>query len=96
MTSPSSLSLADALRVFRAGANIREAMSPERFEAWTEDQPGLRAFGGRLAILHAKGEAAMTPLEHAISYARQGWPVFPCDPATKKPLTEHGHKDATH
>ena len=37
----------------------------------------------------------MTPLEHAISYARQGWPVFPCDPATKKPLTEHGHKDAT-
>lgn len=37
----------------------------------------------------------MTPLELALSYAAQGWPVFPCDPATKRPLTAHGFKDAT-
>ena len=31
----------------------------------------------------------------ALGYARQGWPVFPCDPKSKKPLVprdkdEHG------
>jgi hypothetical protein len=37
----------------------------------------------------------MTLLESALQYARRGWPVFPCDPTTKKPLTRHGLKDAT-
>ncbi len=37
----------------------------------------------------------MTLLQHALEYARRGWPVFPCDPTTKKPLTRHGLKDAT-
>jgi putative DNA primase/helicase len=31
---------------------------------------------------------------HAISYARRGWPVFPCR-ITKRPYTQHGFKDAT-
>jgi hypothetical protein len=31
----------------------------------------------------------------ALSYARDGWPVFPCDPATKRPLTANGFKDAS-
>lgn len=37
-----------------------------------------------------------TMLDHALDYAREhSWPVFPCDPATKRPLTDHGFKDAS-
>lgn len=28
----------------------------------------------------------MSMLEHAFAYAERGWPVFPCDPATKRPI----------
>lgn len=31
----------------------------------------------------------------ALSYAEQGFPVFPCQPGSKKPLTPHGFKEAT-
>jgi Bifunctional DNA primase/polymerase, N-terminal len=31
----------------------------------------------------------------ALSYARRGWPVFPCQPGQKIPATAHGHLDAT-
>ncbi|MBX3316441.1 MAG: bifunctional DNA primase/polymerase [Phycisphaeraceae bacterium] len=34
-------------------------------------------------------------LDEALAYARAGYPVFPVDPETKKPFTEHGFKDAT-
>lgn len=34
-------------------------------------------------------------LAAALSYARHGWPVFPCRPYGKKPYTAHGVKDAT-
>ena len=34
-------------------------------------------------------------LDRALEYAARGWGVFPCDPATKRPLTRHGLKDAT-
>ncbi len=34
-------------------------------------------------------------LEWALKYARRGWPVFPCERRGKKPLTEHGLKDAS-
>ncbi|HOX06413.1 MAG TPA: bifunctional DNA primase/polymerase, partial [Planctomycetota bacterium] len=34
-------------------------------------------------------------LSAAIHYAELGYPVFPCVPGTKRPLTEHGFKDAT-
>jgi hypothetical protein len=34
-------------------------------------------------------------LEAALGYAQRGWPVLPCKPRGKVPLTEHGCKDAT-
>lgn len=35
-------------------------------------------------------------LDAALGYARDaGWPVFPCRPSNKGPLTPNGHKDAT-
>jgi hypothetical protein len=34
-------------------------------------------------------------LEAALRYAELGYPVFPCIPGTKTPLTEHGFQDAT-
>lgn len=40
----------------------------------------------------------MTPLNAALRYADFGWPVFPCQwqgQGRKRPLTEHGLKDAT-
>ena len=34
-------------------------------------------------------------LRHALTYARRGWPVFPCRPGEKLPATRHGYRDAT-
>ena len=34
-------------------------------------------------------------LDAAIEYASQGFPVFPCRPGGKEPLTARGFKDAT-
>ncbi len=36
-----------------------------------------------------------TFIQSALQYARQGFPVFPCRPSEKRPLTPHGFKDAT-
>ena len=34
-------------------------------------------------------------LAAALRYAAAGWPVFPCKPGSKQPLTAHGFKDAS-
>src|SRR3954447_13294338 len=34
-------------------------------------------------------------LRPALAYAKSGVPVFPCNPATKSPLTANGFHDAT-
>jgi hypothetical protein len=34
-------------------------------------------------------------LRQALTYARRGWPVFPCLPGEKIPATAHGFRDAT-
>lgn len=33
--------------------------------------------------------------DRALDYARRGWPVFPCRPGGKEPLTRHGFRDAS-
>jgi hypothetical protein len=50
--------------------------------------------GGLLTdIFISDGQSQM--IELALSYAGDGFPVFPCCPATKKPLSHHGFHDAT-
>ena len=34
-------------------------------------------------------------VEHALAYARHGWPVFPCQPGGKQPAIRHGFHEAT-
>ena len=34
-------------------------------------------------------------LGQALAHARRGWPVFPCLPGQKIPVTAHGYQDAT-
>lgn len=34
-------------------------------------------------------------MQEALRYAGLGSPIFPCDPATKRPLVKHGFKSAT-
>lgn len=40
-------------------------------------------------------DEAVTLCDAALSYARNGWPVFPLVEGKKKPLTRHGSHDAT-
>jgi Bifunctional DNA primase/polymerase, N-terminal/Primase C terminal 1 (PriCT-1) len=44
---------------------------------------------------HTKGAERSERLRKSLEYAERGWPVFPCMPGGKKPLTRHGHLDAT-
>lgn len=46
-------------------------------------------------ILDFNDTAPPKAITIALGYAARGWPVFPCNPLNKRPLTEHGFKDAT-
>jgi hypothetical protein len=43
----------------------------------------------------ATAQASNPTLETALDYASRGWPVFPCNPATKQPYTSNGFKAGT-
>jgi hypothetical protein len=53
---------------------------------------GKPSANGRLTD---SGEDGRCCLEAALEYAANGYPVFPCRPGTKKPLTRNGFKNAT-
>ena len=36
-----------------------------------------------------------TTLRQALAFAARGWPVLPCQPGQKTPVTRHGVRDAT-
>jgi Bifunctional DNA primase/polymerase, N-terminal/AAA domain/Primase C terminal 2 (PriCT-2) len=44
---------------------------------------------------HRKETSMPAYIESALNYAEQNWPVFPCNPLDKRPLTPNGFKDAT-
>jgi hypothetical protein len=39
--------------------------------------------------------AAVSTSQRALEYASRGWPVFPCRPGGKEPVTRHGFRDAS-
>jgi hypothetical protein len=45
--------------------------------------------------MKAASQALNPIMDTALAYANQGWPVFPCNPATKQPYTLKGFKVAT-
>src|SRR6516165_9045474 len=49
----------------------------------------------RLARAIALASETADPLAHVVAYASSGWPLFPCSPTDKSPLTRFGFKDAT-
>lgn len=59
-------------------------------------QAGDEAEADRLEQLVADAEPRTDLAAAALRYAVDfGWPVFPLVPGEKRPLTRHGHKDAT-
>jgi hypothetical protein len=46
--------------------------------------------------MHLFSDLPIDPRGAAVTLARRGFAVFPCNPADKAPLTPHGFKDASH
>ena len=69
--------------------------------AGTDDQNPVDDFSGEFGATTAPGGDPNPPgpgapmVEHALYYARRGWPVFPCKPTNKAPFFTGGFHAAT-
>ncbi|WP_170958816.1 bifunctional DNA primase/polymerase [Magnetospirillum sp. 15-1] len=68
------------------------AIGPENGKGATAIAPLLKKY---LTSADNNENAPQDQVEIALRYAAAGMPVFPCDPATKRPLTPNGFHDAT-
>ncbi len=64
--------------------------APDTLAAVPAKAPGLVE---GLVTASRLGESGAPMLQVALALANAGWPVFPCRPDTKQPLTAHGFKD---
>jgi hypothetical protein len=69
------------------------AVSTRRRRSLSETSPPA-AFGSDTGLPTMPGNDA-SYVEWALWYAAIGWPIFPCWPGTKTPLTTNGVLDAT-
>jgi predicted P-loop ATPase len=68
----------------------------ERMEAKQREAKGKKDTGNKQKpSTRQKTSASTEILTAALDYAKRNIPVFPCDPATKKPLVENGFYAAT-
>ena len=78
----------------RAGKDKQEAYANITPASGAKPSEGARPAGGHTTRSDLQ-QLGATALDGALAWADAGYPVFPCHPETKKPLTEHGFHDAT-
>ena len=76
----------------------RDYQPPETGPEWEVnghaiDQPIVN--GGSHSLFDDPPPPGAPMVEHALDYARRGWPVFPCKPTNKAPFFEGGFHVAT-
>jgi hypothetical protein len=73
---------------------VRPLTARNSFATSSRKKGGLNVLN-RNNPIGATSYTATSILDAALSYARSGLYIFPCDPKTKKPLTGRGYKDAS-